>query len=59
MAKYRQYSSECWGTMITPELKGGHEVIISVYVEEAEVRDPIPMFIESIRVTLTVVAYLN
>ena len=31
----------CWGPMITPALKGGHEVTKPVYVEGAEIGDTI------------------
>src|SRR5699024_1997014 len=41
----------CWGPMITPELKGGHEVTKPVYVEGAEVGDAVAIHINSIRVT--------
>lgn len=41
----------CWGPMITPELKGGHEVTKPVYVEGAEIGDAIAVYINSIRVT--------
>ncbi|MFC7285243.1 acetamidase/formamidase family protein [Phocicoccus pinnipedialis] len=41
----------CWGPMITPELKGGHEVTQPVYVEGAEVGDTIAIKIKSIEVT--------
>ncbi|WP_090842076.1 acetamidase/formamidase family protein [Alkalicoccus daliensis] len=41
----------CWGPMITPCLKGGHEVTRPVYVEGAEVGDTIAIRIKSIRVT--------
>lgn len=41
----------CWGPMITPALKGGHEVTKPVYVEGAEVGDSIVIHIESIEVT--------
>ncbi len=41
----------CWGPMITPELKGGHEVTKPVFVEGAEVGDAIAIHINSIRVT--------
>lgn len=37
--------------MITPCLRGGHEVTKPVYVEGAEVGDAIAVKIESIRVT--------
>lgn len=41
----------CWGPMITPALKGGHEVTKPVYVEGAEVGDSLVIHIESIEVT--------
>ena len=41
----------CWGPMITPCLKGGHEVTKPVYVEGAEVGDAIAISIKSIQVT--------
>lgn len=41
----------CWGPMITPALKGGHEVTKPVYVEGAEIGDAIAIRIESIAVT--------
>ncbi len=41
----------CWGPMITPELKGGHEVTIPVSVEGAEVGDAIAIRIKEISVT--------
>ncbi len=41
----------CWGPMITPALRGGHEVTQPVYVEGAEVGDSIAIRIQSIRVT--------
>lgn len=41
----------CWGPMLTPELKGGHEVTKPVFVEHAEVGDAIAIKIRSIRVT--------
>ncbi|MGB4440566.1 MAG: acetamidase/formamidase family protein [Sedimentibacter sp.] len=41
----------CWGPMITPALKGGHEVTKPIYVEGAEVGDSVALFIESMRVT--------
>lgn len=49
----------CWGPMITPELKGGHEVTKPVYVENAEVGDAIAIYIKSVRVTSSVVASGN
>lgn len=41
----------CWGPMITPRLKGGHEVTQPVYVEGAEVGDAIAIRVQSIQVT--------
>jgi|TARA_B100000131_G_scaffold182080_1_gene175702 acetamidase/formamidase len=41
----------CWGPMITPELRGGHEVTIPVAVEGAEVGDAIALRIKEISVT--------
>ena len=44
-------SPGCWGPMITPSLRGGHEVTKPVYVEGAEVGDAIAIKIKSMRVT--------
>ncbi|MCA9765080.1 MAG: acetamidase/formamidase family protein [Carnobacterium sp.] len=44
----------CWGPMITPELKGGHEVTKPVYVEGAEIGDALAIHIKNIDVTSTV-----
>lgn len=41
----------CWGPMITPEIKGGHEVTRPVFVEGAAVGDAIAIIIRSLRVT--------
>jgi formamidase len=41
----------CWGPMLTPRLKGGHEVSKPVFVEGAEPGDAIVIRIESVRVT--------
>lgn len=41
----------CWGPMITPCIKGGHEVTKPVYVEGAEIGDAIVIKIKSIDVT--------
>lgn len=49
----------CWGPMITPELKGGHEVTQPVFVEGAEVGDAIAIRIEKISVTSTATASGN
>src|SRR5699024_858182 len=49
----------CWGPMITPALKGGHEVTKPVYVKGAEVGDAIAIYIENISVTSMVTASGN
>jgi formamidase len=41
----------CWGPMITPCIRGGHEVTKPVFVEGAEVGDAIAIRIKSIQVT--------
>src|SRR4051794_11007445 len=41
----------CWGPMITPCLKGGHEVTKPVFVEGAEVGDSIAIKIKAVQVT--------
>ena len=41
----------CWGPMITPALRGGHEVTRPVAVEGAEIGDAIAMIIKDITVT--------
>ncbi|ADG07222.1 acetamidase/formamidase family protein [Kyrpidia tusciae] len=41
----------CWGPMITPAIRGGHEVTRPVFVAGAEVGDAIAIRIQSIRVT--------
>ncbi len=40
----------CWGPMITPTIKGGHEVAMPVDVEGAEVGDAIAIRVERIKV---------
>ena len=49
----------CWGPMITPALKGGHEVTKPVYIEGAEVGDAIAISIEDIYITSQVTASGN
>ncbi len=49
----------CWGPMITPALKGGHEVTKPVYVEGAEVGDAIAIKIKNIQVTSMVTSSGN
>jgi len=49
----------CWGPMITPALKGGHEVTNPVYVEGAKIGDAIAIHIKSIEVTSMVTASGN
>lgn len=41
----------CWGPMITPCLRGGHEVTKPVFVDGAEIGDAIAIKISSIQVT--------
>ena len=41
----------CWGPMLTPTIRGGHEVTKPVFVEGAEVGDAIVITIKSIQVT--------
>lgn len=41
----------CWGPMITPHLRGGHEVTRPVYVENAEPGDALAIRIREIEVT--------
>lgn len=49
----------CWGPMITPALRGGHEVTKPVYVEGAEAGDAIVIRIQSIKVTSAATASGN
>lgn len=49
----------CWGPMITPELRGGHEVTKPVFVEGAEIGDSIAIYIKSVVITSTVVSSGN
>lgn len=46
----------CWGPMITPSFRGGHEVTAPIAVEGAEVGDAIVLHIESVEVTSIVTA---
>src|SRR6478609_151760 len=41
----------CWGPMITPAIRGGHEVTVPVAVEGADVGDAIAIRIKEIKVT--------
>ena len=41
----------CWGPMITPAIRGGHEVTLPVEVEGAEVGDAVAIHIRDISVT--------
>ncbi|PWR19513.1 acetamidase/formamidase family protein [Zavarzinia aquatilis] len=41
----------CWGPMITPKFKGGHEVTQPVAIEGAEVGDAVAIKIKSMKVT--------
>ncbi len=46
----------CWGPMITPHFRGGHEVTAPVAVEGAEVGDGLVIRIEKVEVTALVTA---
>jgi acetamidase/formamidase len=41
----------CWGPMITPSFRGGHEVTRPIYVENAEPGDALVVRIEDVEVT--------
>lgn len=41
----------CWGPMISPDLKGAHEVTQPVFVEGANIGDAIAVHIKSIQIT--------
>ncbi len=41
----------CWGPMITPSIRSGHEVTLPVRVEGAQVGDAIVIYVESVRQT--------
>jgi formamidase len=49
----------CWGPMITPSIRGGHEVCRPVAVEGAEVGDAVVIRIKDIAVTSTATASGN
>jgi acetamidase/formamidase len=49
----------CWGPMITPEIRGGHEVTRPVAVEGAEIGDAIAIRIRSLVVTSAATASGN
>ena len=46
----------CWGPMITPSLRGGHEVTQPVFVEGAEIGDGVAIRIRDITVTSSATA---
>lgn len=46
----------CWGPMITPSLRGGHEVTQPVFVEGAEIGDGVGIRIRDITVTSSATA---
>lgn len=41
----------CWGPMVTPEFRGGHEVTRPIYVENAEPGDALVVRIKDVEVT--------
>lgn len=49
----------CWGPMITPAIRGGHEVTKPVYVEGAKIGDSIAIKILSLKVTSIVTSSGN
>jgi acetamidase/formamidase len=49
----------CWGPMITPAIRGGHEVTLPVEVEGAEVGDAVAIHIRDISVTSVATASGN
>lgn len=49
-------SPGCWGPMITPALRGGHEVTKPIFIEDAEIGDAIVIKIKSVEVTSYVTA---
>lgn len=48
----------CWGPMITPHIKGGHEVTLPTAVSGAEVGDAVAIRIKSITITRQCVGVL-
>src|SRR5271170_4406473 len=40
----------CWGPMITPTIRGGHEVCTPVEIEGAEVGDAVALRVEKIKI---------
>ncbi len=49
----------CWGPMITPAIRGGHEVTKPVFVEGAKVGDSVAIKIHSIKITSIVTSSGN
>lgn len=49
----------CWGPMITPAIRGGHEVTKPVYIEGAKIGDSVVIKIYSIKVTSIVTSSGN
>src|SRR5215208_219578 len=49
----------CWGPMITPSIRGGHEVCTPVAIEGADVGDAVAIRIRDIAVTSTATASGN
>ena len=40
----------CWGPMITPTMRGGHEVNMPVAIEKTEIGDAVAIYIEDIKI---------
>lgn len=49
----------CWGPMITPAIRGGHEVTKPVYIEGVKIGDSVVIKIHSIKVTSIVTSSGN
>ncbi len=43
-------ASGCWGPMITPTLRGRHEVAVPIMVSNADIGDAVAIRIESVRI---------
>ncbi|WP_391373100.1 acetamidase/formamidase family protein [Lysinibacillus sp. KU-BSD001] len=46
----------CWGPMLTPAIKGAHEVTKPVYIEGADIGDSVVIEIQSIQITSSATA---
>lgn len=46
----------CWGPMLTPAIRGGHEVSVPVFVEGAQLGDAVAIYIETLCITSSATA---